>query len=328
MHTARQNFRIQRWITVLSVVLFGTKILAYYITNSLAVLSDALESIVNVIAGLIGLFSLYIAAKPKDTEHPYGHGKAEFISAAAEGALIIAAGILILYETIRNFIENKPLEQLDRGMYLIAATAIVNFVAGYICIKAGKRNKSLALEASGRHLQLDTWSTLVIIAALVIMFFTKLFWLDKVVALVMSIVIIYNGYRIIRKSLAGIMDEADMELLEQIVATLNQNRRENWVDLHNLRVIKYGAVLHIDCHLTLPWYMNMHEAHREIDALNALIRRQFGDAVELFVHTDGCLDFSCSICIKENCAHRKKPFVKKITWSPDNIISDKKHQIN
>ncbi len=326
MTTAQQNFRVQLWITLLSVVLFLTKIIAYYFTHSLAILSDALESIVNVIAGFIGLYSLYIAAKPKDLEHPYGHGKAEFVSAAVEGGLIVAAGIMIIYETVANILRNEPVHQLDTGLWLIGATAILNFVAGTICLRLGKKNNSLALQASGKHLQVDTYSTLAIILGLIIILFTKLYWLDKVIAFVMSILIIYNGYKIIRSSLAGIMDEADMELLKKFIQILNKNRSENWVDLHNLRVIKYGNLLHVDCHLTVPWYLNIHEAHREIDHLSALIKQEFGDMIELFVHTDGCLPFSCQICSKK-CDHREHPFQQKLEWTLTNIISDKKHTL-
>jgi cation diffusion facilitator family transporter len=324
--TAQQNFRVQLWITLLSVLLFLTKIIAYYFTHSLAILSDALESIVNVIAGFIGLYSLYIAAKPKDLEHPYGHGKAEFVSAAVEGGLIVAAGIMIIYETVANILRKEPVHQLDTGLWLIGATALLNFVAGTICLRLGKKNNSLALQASGKHLQIDTYSTLAIIAGLIIILFTKLYWLDKLIALVMSILIIYNGYKIIRSSLAGIMDEADMELLKKFIEVLNKNRSENWVDLHNLRVIKYGSLLHVDCHLTVPWYLNIHEAHREIDRLSLLIKQEFGDMIELFVHTDGCLPFSCRICNK-NCEHRKNGFEQKLEWTLTNVISDKKHQL-
>jgi len=327
LQTAKENFRIQKWITLLSVVLFGAKIIAYYLTHSLSILSDALESIVNVFAGFIGLYSLYVAAKPKDIEHPYGHGKAVFISAAAEGGLIISAGVLIFYETLQNFIQHSQLQQLDKGLYVVAATAVVNYVAGFICLKIGKRNNSLALQASGKHLQLDTLSTLVIIAALAVMLFTQFLWLDKAVALIMSIIIVFNGYKIIRKSLAGIMDEADMELLQKLVDVLNANRHPNWIDLHNLRVIKYGAVLHIDCHLTVPWYLNVLEAHKEVEALISLIKREFGDAIEMFVHTDACLEISCPICLKDNCNQRQFPFDHKVEWSLENIIADKKHQL-
>jgi cation diffusion facilitator family transporter len=109
LETAQQNLRIQKWITVVSVVLFIVKIVAYFLTNSLTILSDALESVVNVMAGFIGLYSLYVAAKPRDLDHPYGHGKAEFISAAAEGGLIVAAGILIVYEAIKNLLIHNQL---------------------------------------------------------------------------------------------------------------------------------------------------------------------------------------------------------------------------
>lgn len=119
MYSGKENFLVQKWVTVLSVVLFILKITAYYLTDSLAILSDAMESIVNIVAGFIGLYSLYIAAQPRDENHPYGHGKAEFISAAAEGSLIIAAGILIIYETIVNTLENHTVQALDNGMWLV-----------------------------------------------------------------------------------------------------------------------------------------------------------------------------------------------------------------
>jgi cation diffusion facilitator family transporter len=301
--------------------------IAYYLTHSLAVLSDALESIVNVLAGFIGLYSLYVAAKPRDIDHPYGHGKAEFVSAAAEGALIIAAGVLIAYETAQNVIEHKPIGKLDSGLILVSITAVINYIAGVICVKIGRQNKSLALEASGSHLKIDTYSTLIIVTALVVMVFTRWLWLDSVVAGIMSLVIIINGYKILRVSIAGIMDEADIALLERLVDTLNKNRRQNWIDIHNLRVIKYGSLLHVDCHLTLPWYLNLNQAHEEIDALSDLIKQEFGDAIEMFVHTDGCITTSCPLCYKKDCNVRQAPFTEKIEWTLKNVISNQKHHL-
>jgi cation diffusion facilitator family transporter len=303
------------------------KITAYYITSSVSILSDALESIVNVIAGFIGLYSLYIAAKPKDENHPYGHGKAEFVSAAAEGSLVIAAGIIIIYETVQNILQNTQIKSLDHGIWLIASTAVLNYVAGAYCIRMGKKNGSLALESSGKHLQIDTYSTAGVLLSIALIYFTKIYWLDKAIAIVLSVWIMYNGYTILRKSLAGIMDEADMVLLNEFINELNKHKKVNWVDLHNLRVIKYGALLHIDCHLTLPWYMNIHEAHVEIDALSDLIKNKFGDTIELFVHTDGCLDFSCAICTKTDCSVRKHPFQQQLIWTLDNLVSNQKHSI-
>jgi cation diffusion facilitator family transporter len=204
---------------------------------------------------------------------------------------------------------------------------VINYVAGAYCISLGKKNNSMALMASGKHLQVDTYSTAAIIVGLGLMLLTKLYWLDKAIAGVMGVFIIYNGYKIIRSSLAGIMDEADMELLNKFIAVLNEKKQENWIDLHNLRVIKYGSLLHVDCHFTVPWYLNVHEAHSEIDALASLIQQEFGDRIELFVHTDGCLPFSCSICSKTDCTVRQQPFQHKVEWTMENLVSNKKHQL-
>jgi cation diffusion facilitator family transporter len=325
MEKATYNLKLQKIIAAVSMFLFIAKVIAWYITGSVAILTDALESIVNVIAGLIGVYSLYVSAKPKDYDHPYGHGKVEFISAAIEGTLITVAGFVIIYEALQNLLYPHKIQKLDYGILLVAATALINYFTGAVCIKTGKKNNSLALIASGKHLQSDTWSTIGIIAGLVLMLFTKIFWLDSTVAILFALLIIYTGYKIIRSSVAGIMDEADEELLKKLVMVLNLNRRPNWVDLHNMRIIKYGATLHMDCHLTVPWYLNVHEAHAEIDSLSQLVKNEFGESVELFVHSDGCMDFSCSVCTKDDCNVRKYPFTEKVEWTIGNISSNRKH---
>lgn len=327
MKSEQQNLNVQKWVAAVSVILLTVKFIAYYSTHSVSILTDALESIVNVAAGLIGLYSLYIAAKPRDMDHPYGHGKAEFISAAIEGTMIGSAGAIILYKGVQHLISPVELQKIDFGMLLVSITAAINFIVGFFCLRTGKKNNSAALVASGKHLQTDTWSTVGIIAGLVLLYFTGYNWIDSAVACLFGVLIIFTGYRIIRSSVAGIMDEADEKLLGRMVEILNANRRENWVDLHNLRVIKYGSVLHVDCHLTVPWYLNVHEAHGEIDALAELIRREFGESLELFVHSDGCLPFSCRICNKVDCKERKNNFEKQISWTLENISKNKKHEL-
>jgi cation diffusion facilitator family transporter len=327
METAQKNIKVQQWVALLSVVLLVVKIGAYYLTNSVAILTDALESIVNVIAGFVGLFSLYISAKPHDEDHPYGHGKIEFVSAAMEGSMIFVAGFLIIYNAVKNIIYPESLHQLDLGMALICGTAVVNYGMGMICIRIGKKNDSMALQASGKHLLSDTYTTLGIVVGLILIYFTNILWLDSAVAIVFAFIIIYTGYKILRSSLAGIMDETDTTLLKQIVDTLNKHRTENWVDFHNLRIIKYGNRLHIDCHLTVPWYLNMHEAHHEIDEITKLTRAKFGESIEFFIHTDGCLEFQCRICDKYSCPVRQHDFEKKVLWTVENISRDKKHEV-
>lgn len=327
MNDSRKTIRIQRWVAILSVVLLLTKLVAYYLTHSVAILTDALEGIVNVVAGFIGLYSLILSAKPRDADHPYGHGKIEFVSAALEGSMIAMAGVMIFYKSISNLITPQPLHQIDWGILLVSITAVANYLVGSLCVRTGKRHNSIALIASGKHLQSDTYTTIGIIAGLALIYITNIYWIDSVVAMLISGLILYTGYKIIRPSIGGIMDETDQTLLTDIVGLLNKNRRENWVDLHNLRVIKYGSILHLDCHLTVPWYLNVHEAHAEIDELAKLVRKEFGESLELFVHSDGCLDFSCRICDKQGCSERKHAAEKRVEWTVENISSDRKHTV-
>jgi cation diffusion facilitator family transporter len=209
----------------------------------------------------------------------------------------------------------------------VAFTAIVNFLAGYLSFRKGRKNDSLVLVASGRHLMTDSYSTLGIIIGLVLIYFTGYIWIDSAVAIVFAAIIIVTGYRIVRQSIAGIMDEADGKLLRKMVHLLNAARRDNWIDLHNLRIIKYGSVLHLDCHLTVPWFLNVNQAHDEIEALGQLVKNGFGESMELFVHSDGCQPFSCRICSKEQCTERKHNFEQRIEWTLDNILQDQKHHL-
>jgi cation diffusion facilitator family transporter len=324
----KENIFVQRIVTLTAFVLFLVKIFAWYLTGSVSVLTDALESTVNIISAMVGFYSLHLSSQPKDVNHPYGHGKAEFLSAGFEGLLIIVAGLIIIYDAIINLRFPHQLHSLDFGILLISTTALIDYSIGYWAIKVGRKNDNLALIATGKHLHTDTYSTAGIVAGLLIISFTGIIWLDSVFALGFAIVIIYTGLKIIRSSLSGIMDEADEALLKELVKYLNENRSANWIDLHNLRIIKYGSVLHLDCHLTVPWYLNVHEAHREVDELSKMIRNKYGDSVELFVHTDGCLEFSCKICNKEDCTVRKHAFKNRMNWDVENISSNKKHSIN
>lgn len=327
MNPRQENLFMQKIVVAIAVLLLAIKFTAYFLTGSVSILTDALESMANVSAGFIGLFSLYIAAQPKDQNHPYGHGKAEFLSAGVEGSLVIIAGVVIIYKSVFSIIYPQPIYRLDSGILLIAATAIVNYITGYVSISKGKKNNSPALIASGKHLQTDTYSTLGIIIGLITIYYTKVYWLDGVIGIFFSGIILITGYRILRKSIAGMMDEADYVLLQRMVCSLNENKQENWVDIHNLRVIKYGGQLHVDCHLTLPWYMNIREAHQEVEDLGDLIKNDFGNTIELFVHSDGCLYTQCNICSKRDCPVRQAAFEKRIEWTMENLLNDEKHRL-
>lgn len=327
MQKATQNLKVQKLVATVSILLFIVKAVAWWMTHSVAILTDALESIVNVVAGLIGVYSLTISAKPRDIDHPYGHGKVEFISAAVEGTLITIAGFFIIYEAIINLLHPNTIHDVDLGILLVAITGVINYITGWYCIQTGKKNNSLALVASGRHLTSDTYTTIGIVVGLMLLYFTQLVWIDSVVAMIFAFIIIFTGIRILSSSVAGIMDKADEKLLEQLIHLLNEHRPPNWIDLHNLRIIKYGPTLHMDCHLTVPWYFNVNEAHKEIDDLSKLVRQKFGGSVELFVHSDACMESSCPICTKSDCTVRQHPFEEKKEWTMNNILRNKKHTV-
>ncbi|MDH6251880.1 cation diffusion facilitator family transporter [Chryseobacterium sp. H1D6B] len=324
----KDKIGFQKLIAVFGVILFIGKLAAWKLTNSDAVFSDAMESIVNVISAFMGLYSLHIASKPKDEDHPYGHGKVEFVTSGIEGALIAIAGLLIIYEGVDGLITGKVLDKLDCGILIIAVTAVVNYFLGYISIKKGKRENSLVLISSGKHLQSDTITTLGVVLSLVIVYFTKIYWIDSAVALIFGCYIIFVGYKIVRKSLSGIMDEQDPDLLNQIVEVLENNRKTEWIDVHNMKIQQFGASLHIDAHITLPWYYSLRDAHKEMENVIILLANNTKRTVEFNFHMDDCRPISCPVCQIKDCPVREKDFVKRVEWTPENVTSVIKHTIS
>lgn len=320
------KIKIQFLVLSIGVLLMLGKFIAYLITHSNAILTDALESIINIIAGGFGLYSLILASKPKDEDHPYGHGKIEFISASIEGVLIILAGIAIITKSTFNLFFPGEVHKLDIGIWIIAISGAINYIIGHLAEKKGETSHSITLVASGKHLKSDAYTTIGILMGLLLIFFTKIIWIDNVVAIVGGNWIIYSGYKILKESVGGIMDEADFNLLDKITTNLEKNRKPNWIDIHNLRTIKYGDKLHIDCHATLPYYFTVLEGHGEIDLIEKLIDQVFEKKVEIFIHIDPCNpDYSCAICLKTDCNLRKLSFEKKIPWNLENTMQNSKH---
>lgn len=317
--------KVQKFIAYLSVVLFLVKLLAWYLTHSVSILTDALESTVNVITGFIGLYSVILASKPRDKDHPLGHGKAEFISAAVEGALIMIAGLLVIFESIDQLLEPKPLHELGYGILITSVAGLINFIAGRYAISQGKKFKSLTIEAAGKHIQTDAYSTVAILVGLGLLYITGWQWLDSAVALVFALFIIHTGYKVLRQSLSGIMDEADVALLEEVIAFLQANRQPQWIDMHNLRVIEYGDGIHIDAHMTLPWYFTVADADKEIHELENLIKEKYGNRIEIFVHIDACAAYSCRLCAMHQCPVRQSEFQEAVVWDQENVWNDAKH---
>ncbi len=322
-----QNKRKQRLILlsfIASIVLTGLKFFAYFLTDSNAILSDALESIINVIASGFAFYSIYLSALPKDRNHPYGHGKIEFFSAGFEGALIVIASIFIIVEAIKRMMEPTPIQNLGQGALFIAVTIIVNTLIGYKLIQEGERSNSLALTADGRHLISDSISSVVLIVSVGLILITGQIWIDSAASLLFGLFLAYSGFQLVSKSVAGLMDATDEILLKKVVHSMQDNRKDHWVDVHNLRVQQYGSDLHIDCHLTLPYYWELQKAHEAIHEFENILKDNHTGETEIFVHADPCIPQCCYFCKMNNCPVRQFPFVQEIDWDAVNLVKNQK----
>ncbi|SMD16511.1 cation diffusion facilitator family transporter [Pedobacter nyackensis] len=308
-----------------SILLMLAKFVAYFMTNSNAILTDAAESIVNVLASSFAFYSIYLATLPKDENHPYGHGKVEFFSAFIEGVLIGIAGVIIIFKSGYDFIYPKPIVQLFEGATIIGVTGVVNLVLAYYLINTGRRYKSITLEADGKHLLTDAVTSAGLVIGIILIKMTGIFWLDSLISIIFGLYIVFNGYKLTRRSVGGLMDESNVELVKSIVDILQQSRKDPWIDVHNLRAQQYGADLHIDCHITLPYYFDLNRVHQEISEIDKIINGNADHMAELFIHADPCLPACCNYCRMKECSVRQEPFRGEIKWTIENATKNQKH---
>jgi cation diffusion facilitator family transporter len=314
---------------IVSVLVMALKFAAYYFTKSNAVLTDAAESIVNIIAAGFALYSIYLVNMPLDKNHLYGHGKIEFFSSGIEGLLIMIAGIGTFIPAIFQIISgNKNLENLSTGIYLNVFIILINGGVGLLILESGKRNNSLILKADGKHLLIDSISSMISMMALVLVMASGITLLDPLIAILLAFYIIYSGYKILRGSVGGLMDETDEVLLDQIIGIFNAERRFEWIDVHNLKIMRYGTDIHIDCHVTMPFYLSLEQAHDEIGRLEKRISAKYGDKIDFFIHTDPCIPQCCSYCQIADCKVRKHAFEGSIEWDSNRLIRNHKHFVD
>lgn len=323
MENTNLKFKVQRVIAISSVVLFIGKLIAYFLTNSVGILTDALESTVNVTTGFITLYAVYISLKPKDENHPFGHGKAEFLSASVEGFLIIIAGLVIIFEAIKRLFVPAEVAQLDIGILIVAIAGGLNYLIGWYSIRIGKKNNSIALISGGKHLQSDTYSSIGLVIGLILLYFTKLAWLDSLIALIFGTIIVITGLKILKETTSNLMDEADFKLIEQFGKLIDNNKSNDWIDIHNFKLVKYGNVYHINCDLVLPWNLYLSDAHEEGEKLKKLLVSNFSEDIVFNVHTDDCFKMYCRNCNKANCNERKVEFETKLTFDLQNFTKER-----
>ena len=309
---ARIRLRAGLISLVVSVVLLAAKYQAYRMTLSTAVLSDALESIVNVVAAFFALGGLLFAGRPADRNHPYGHGKIEFFSAAFEGGLIAFASVLIVYEVLRSLIAGPELRQISAGIVIVFGAGLVNLALGWYLIRTGRRYQSLTLVADGQHVISDFWTSAGVVVGLLLVHLTGLPWLDPIIALLVALSLLWTGFRLVRHAAGGLLDEEDPMLLSRVLNALQGYVGRGVIRVHHLRAIRSGRFHHVEAHLVVPEFWSVERAHEVSEDVAERVIRDLGVEGEMVFHTDPCHRTYCAVCDLEDCSIRREPF-RKVT---------------
>lgn len=237
------------------------KVSAYILTGSAAILSDAAESVIHVFAVGFATYSMWLSLKPADKEHLYGHEKIEFFSSGFEGALITIAAFYILYESIYKIVYGFEIERIGLGFIFTAVVMIINFFLAFFLINKGKKYKSIVLEANGKHILTDCWTSVAVLIALGLVKLTNIPFFDPAIAILAALSILWTGWRLIKKSVGGLMDKADLSLGQKIVAFLDQETKQRGLCYHHLRHRLSGHKIFIEFHLMFPNNISLIDAH-------------------------------------------------------------------
>jgi cation diffusion facilitator family transporter len=305
---------------VVSIALLWVKFSAYQLTGSTAVLSDALESIVNVVAALFALGSILFAGRPADRNHPYGHGKIEYFAAAFEGGLIAFAAVMIIYEAGRGFLEPPELQQLDLGLVIIFGAGVVNAALGWFLLRTGKATQSLTLIADGKHVLSDFWTSLGVIVGLLLVRFTGIVWFDPLVAAIVGVNLGWTGISLVRHAAGGLLDEEDTQLISKLLKAFDAYRMPGIIRIHHLRAIRSGRYTHVDAHVVVPEYWPVDRAHVLVESFEERVMSACGVEGEIVFHTDPCHRAYCAQCEVMDCPVRVAPFVSRPPHTLDEAV--------
>ncbi len=268
-----------------ALVTMAMKFAAYWITGSVGLLSDALESIVNLAAALVAFVALMIAGRPADATHPYGHEKIEYFSSGAEGALILVAAAGIIFSAIQRLLHPMPLAELDVGLLLGVAAAATNFLVAQLLLRAARHHDSITIEADAKHLFTDVWTTAGVLAALLVVKFTNWTIIDPLIAFAVGGNIIFSGIDLLRRSFHGLMDfrlpAGEIDAIEEVLSTYVGRQRV----YHNLRTRKAGSQRFIEFHLLVPGDMSVRDAHALCEQIENEIRQRLRNTT-VTIHTE------------------------------------------
>ena len=326
---SQKDLQLRRKAAMVSIgvgiALLLIKFTAYWLTGSAAVLSDALESIINVAASGFAFLSILISARPPDESHPYGHGKIEFFSAGFEGALIVIAAIAIIWTAVPAFFHPKALPGLDIALGLLVAGGIVNWLLGSYLIRSGRQANSATLVADGKHVQTDAITSAGVIVGLGLVWVTGWHWLDPLAAILVALNILRSGYHLLDEAVGGLMDKAEPAFLTQVAETLQKMRRPEWIAPHHLRSWRSGAVRFIDFHLVIPCYWKIYQAHAIQKAIEAALLEALDTPGQVVIHFDPCSPDYCPICAVQDCPIRQAPFSQQVVWTGDVLVAGPPH---
>jgi len=299
-HAPRAEILAAATSVVVSVVLLGMKFTAFYLTDSAAIFSDALESIVNVIASLVATYSLLLAHQPADAQHPYGHGKAEFLSAGFEGGMILVAAAVIAFRAVEEMITGPGAHTLDVGLILVAIAGAVNGAVGVLLLQAGRRRGSIALVADGKHLLTDAITSAAVLIALILMWLQPAWtWIDPIAALLVAAYITVMALGLLSQSTAGLMDRQDArddKLLRDILdAHVNGASEPRICSYHKLRHRHSGRYHWVDFHVMVPATQDVRRGHEIASAIEHEIERALGEG-NATAHVEPCGDGACARC--------------------------------
>lgn len=306
---------------VVGIILLVLKFWAYNVTGSNAVFSDALESIVNVVAAIALIFVIIYANQPADKDHPYGHGKIEYFSAAFEGGLISFAAIMIIVDAVNGLIYGHTLKQLNFGLYIVAVAGVCNYLLGFFLVRIGNKRGSTALVASGKHVISDFWTSFGVLVGLLVVKLTGFIWLDSVVAIIVGLLLAKTGFKIVKNSISGLLDEEDEDSIKLVADTFSKHISESVIQIHNLKMIRSGQYHHIDAHLVVPEYWDVAAVHENIDRFESRVMRDYPYNLELHFHLDPCRKVYCKYCDVKDCPIRKQAFVKRLPLLISHLTS-------
>ncbi|MBS4036239.1 MAG: cation transporter [Ignavibacterium sp.] len=298
--------------------MFIFKFSAYLITGSAAIFSDAAESVVHVLATSMALYSIILSSRPPDKSHLYGHGNVEYFSAGIEGALIIIAGFVIIFEGVSDIIRGPELQKLGTGIIIISAAGIINFFLGWYLVNTGKKTNSLTLIADGKHVLTDSYTSLGVIIGITLVILTSIVYFDPIFAIAVALNILVTGFKLIRESVGGLMNETDPEILKKISGRLISIRKPFYIDIHELRFWKSSENVFIDFHLTLPYYFNIKESHTEEEFITDEVKSELPNA-QLKIHLDFCVPQLCKYCGHDKCYVREYDNTDKVKWDVNKL---------